>query len=428
MSTANTETALSPDVIAAENSAVRNLFGQDNPNPDVGTPDRIPEAPAADSDAPPAREPSARERIFANAKARRQSDLDGVEPEELQTNEFGEFIPPWVKRQAEADAEEMIAAKKAETEAAAPKPIVLKVRGNDVPVKDRAELAKLAEVEEDEANDFTDAQLIKLAQKQLAASQILDEAKQHAKSSRQAARDETGDTLPGHEAAQDHDDPAAPPAEHQGKKADWHRDTIEKIQFGDPDEAAAAFKDALTRGVSEAMTQNQVRQRVQAVESMIVRATDVFEDANADLFEDPDIADLTYNKALVAEFRKDLVAGGVDPAKADAVLGGNIRQAMQAYVAVAADGRVKIRTPDQMLNAAADSVRAKINRPAPNRAAQHNARTPVTHDRTAAKRALSPQPSRASVPQTGSAAPRNGQTPEARSSVVSKMRAQRGQG
>jgi hypothetical protein len=432
MSTANTDTAIDPSVIAAENNAARNLFGYtDNTNPDLGQADHVPDAPAGnEGEAETAKPLSIREQIAERAKARRQQDLEGVAPEELTHNDMGEFVPPWVKRQGEEEADakiqEIEERQKAQAEADN-KTYTLKVRGNDVPVANRAELMKLAEVDEEDADTFTDAALIKLAQKQMAASAILDEAKAASKSARQAARADDPNTTDDPAATTDQDESEDDPAEHQGKnKADWHRETIEKIQFGDPDEAAEAFRAALDKGVNEALTKNEMTHRVRTVEAMIARATDEFEETNADLFADEDIADLTYNKALVAEFKRDLVAGGVDPAKADKVLGGNIRSAMQAYVAVAASGRMKIRTPDLMMNAAAEAVRTKINRPAPNRDANGKP-TPPAHDRLAAKRNLAPQPSRASVPQA-TATPRNGQTPQARSSVVAKMRSQRGQG
>jgi hypothetical protein len=431
MTFATTETAISPDVIAAENNAVRNLFGQDNPNPDLGKAPIIPDAPAGDEGASNDLAPvlSVRDQIAARAKARREAERAEIPPEELTTNDMGEFVPPWVKRQGEEAADEavkVIADKAKAEEEANTKTYTLKVRGNDVPVASRAELMKLAEVDDEDAGSFTDAALIKLAQKQMAASAILDEAKQTAKSARQSARADnpntTGDPA---DTNTDQDETPAKPAEHQGNKADWRKEVVEKIQFGDPEEAAAAFADAMERGVNEALTKNQVRQRVQYVETAIERAAQDFEAQNNDLIEDLDIADLVYNKALVAEFKKDLVAGGVDAAKADQVLGGNIQSAMQAYIAVAADGRVKVRTPDLMMNAAAESVRAKINRPAPTREGAPKTAQP-SHDRLAAKRNLAPQPTRASVAKE-TVAQRNGQTPEARSSVVAKMRSQRGQ-
>jgi hypothetical protein len=174
--------------------------------------------------------------------------------------------------------------------------------------------------------------------------------------------------------------------------------------------------------VADALTQHQVSQRVAYVETAIERASEEFEAQNADLFEDADIAEVIYNKAVVAEIKKDLLAGGADPAKVDQVLGSDIVSAMPAYIAVASSGRVKVRSPMAIMTAASDLVRTKMNRPKPEAANP----TPPARDRIADKRNLSPQPSRASVPHQA-VAPKNGQTPQARSSVVAKMKQARGQ-
>lgn len=416
---------LSQDQVRAEDAAVRNgLFGMaDDPNPGLGTPDRIPDAPHVEDegdDAP--RTLSIREQIAERAKAARRAADEGIAPEDLEANESGEYIPPFLKAQEDAAAADEAQRKEEEAAKASENKYTLKVNGNDVPVKDRAELVKLAEIEEDEAGDFTDAQLIKLAQKQQAANAILDEAKAARKSARQAARDDTDDTLSDIEAANtDHDDSDEDTTQHQ--RPSTYRETIEKIQFGDPEEAERAFADALHRGVNEALTANRLSQNIATVETMIDRATREFEASNTDLVQDEMLANALYNGALVGEFKKDLLAAGLPEEKVNFVLGNNLDTALKAYVTVAADGRVKLRTPEKMLSAAADVVRGKFQRPAstPSRA---NARTPVV-DRTSAKRQLAPQPTRASVPQQATA-PRNGQAPEARSAIVAKMAKQRG--
>jgi hypothetical protein len=166
------------DVIAAENKAVAGLFGQDNPNPALGIPDSIPDAPADQgADGPAERPLSIREQIAERAKAARNAPA-----EETTQTEMGEYVPPFLRRQQEAADAEAADTAREEEEARrtseAPKTYTLKVRGNDVPVSSRDELMQLAEVDAEDASTFTDAALIKLAQKQMAANAILDEAKQ----------------------------------------------------------------------------------------------------------------------------------------------------------------------------------------------------------------------------------------------------------
>ena len=415
---------------AIENADARQAVTLDNPNPDYGTPTGVPDAPAgevANDNAPP--QLSKREQIIANARARRAEELADAPLEDLVTNEAGEYIPPFLRRQQEAEAarqaEEAAAAETAPPDRA----YTLKVRGNDIPVASRDELVKLAEVEDDEATDFTDAQLIKLAQKQVAASQVLDEAKLAKKTARAAAPSDD-DTLSADE--QQHpdldDEPNHDDAPHQN---DRRRQLIEKIQFGDPEEATQAFAEAVTEGVKEVVQEQEYSRRFTNVTRIITKAGNDFEAANQDLVTDPDFADILYNKAFVTELKKDLVSQGLKPENVDAVVGNDVRTAMKAYATIAADGRVKTRAPNQMLAAAAQAVRAKFNRPAPSpgtrvSTAPRSVPAPMSH-RQDMKRTLTPQPARASVPRQ-STDPSLGQAPAARSNVVAQMRKQRGQG
>jgi hypothetical protein len=419
------ETAISPDVIQAENNTVRGLFGNtDNPNPERGHVEQTPDAPGAEAGSEQeAPKLSAREQIAANAKARRAAAA-----EDMTQNEMGEYVPPFVKSQedtaaaeAKSKADEDEAARKA---AEAPKTYKLKVNGNEIDVTSRDELLKAAEVDEDEASEYSERALIRLAQKNLAAQSLLDEAKQVKKSARQSVRADEEDTTPDPTDTQDSQDAVTRTRQHQPVAT--HKDVIEKIQYGDPDEAADALNNFLKRGVNEALTEARIGERVQTVEAMIERATKDFEAANADLTGDPDFADLTYNKSLVNEVKADLLKAGIPAERVEKTIGNNLSRALQAYIAVASDGRVKIRTPDRMLADAAQTVRTKFNKPAPNRETAPAPSITPAPSRLDAKRNLVSQPNRASVPLT-TAAPKNGQSPQARSSVVAKMRAARGQ-
>lgn len=432
---AATEAATS---LAAENLDARQSVTNDNPNPDFGNPTGVPDAPPAENvnhdDAPP--QLSKREQIVANARARRAetNDEGGDAPfEDLVTNQAGEYIPPFLRRQQEAEAarleQEAQDAHDAQPQNQ-PRSFTLKVRGNDIPVVSRGELIKLAEVEDDEADDMSDAQLIKLAQKQVAASQVLDEAKAAKKIARAAAPDE-GDTQPA--SHQQHNEPDLDddePAPAQPNPDDRRRQLIEKIQFGDPEEATQAFTEAVSEGVRSVVAEQEFSKRHNNVINIIKKAGDDFEAANADLVSDPDYADILYNRAFVAELKKDLVGQGLLPENVDAVVGNDVRTAMKAYANIAADGRVKTRAPNQMLAAAAQAVRQKFNRPAP--PSRPGARTTAARPTTApmshrqdAKRQLQPQPARTSAPtQSG---PVHGQAPVARSNAVMQMRKARGQ-
>lgn len=413
--------ALDASTINAENMAAREAAAsfQDNPNPSADPAAPVVLPPPADADAAPTgeRKLSLREQIAENAKAARRS-AQGDPPLEngLATNEMGEYVPPAFRK-----AEEEPVDPPAPDAAKPDEGYTLKVRTKDVPVKDRAALLELAEVDEEDAELFSDAKLIKLAQKHLAAASYLEDAKEAAKSARTATR-APGDTQPDPVATdrETQPDPAAPHPEAK----DPIKEAIERIQFGDPEEATEAFRDAVAKTAQAAIAEQDLGKRIASVENNVLTATQTFEAANADIVQDPDYAGPLYQRFLPQQFRADLVAAGLEPAKVDHVLGNTVESAMQAYVAVVADGRVKVRTPDQMLAAAAQELRTKFNRPAPAPTTQPQPAAPSMVDaRLAAKRALPPQPTRASVPQETARTPAK----KSGTSVVQEMRKARGQ-
>ena len=414
---------------ATENAAARAIPHFDNPSPEFGTATPVQDPPANDNPPPAERKLSAREEIAERHKAARQAEAEEMgEPTET---EMGEFVPPWIAKQEAKAAEEAEAKIAAANKPAEPKTYTLKVRGNDIPVASRDELAKLAEVEDGEASDYTEAQLIKLAQKQIAANQILDEAKAAKKTARTSTREDEGNTQPQPEDDDDDQDQTADagtPPQHQSKR-DRYKALVEKVQFGDAEEAAEAFATAVQEGVKETVREQQLERRVSNVQNIIKKASHEFEAANADLIQDPDFSDIVYNKGFVQELKKDLARQGFAPENIERAVGNDLRSAMDAYVTIATDGRVKVRPPHQMFAAAAQTVRQKFGRPSPNPTTTNTpARpaTPASHDRLQAKRGLTPQPNRASAPRA--IAPVNGQSPAKYSNVVQQMRKQRGQG
>src|SRR5437764_14646273 len=88
---------LSPDTIATENRAARDWVN-DDPNPTLGRPTDIPDAPVVDKVDEPVRELTAREKIAERAKASRNKIAEETDPESLTQNDIGEYVPPFVKK------------------------------------------------------------------------------------------------------------------------------------------------------------------------------------------------------------------------------------------------------------------------------------------------------------------------------------------
>jgi hypothetical protein len=304
----------------------------------------------------------------------------------------------------------------AEQPATTPDTFTLKVRGNEIKAS-RDDLIRYAELEPEEAAGLPQAALVRLAQKQLAASSYLDEVKQASKDARSAAR-APGDTQPDNAAHGDdfpdyeaEGDPPSPPQDER----DPLEAAIEKVQFSDPAEGAQALREALAA--------EEQRRAAQAREAEVAQELDReirgFEATNAELVQDPVIGGVLYNHYVYEEILTDIA----ELAKAKGLTREqvkerfpDVRSALQAYTLGRKEGA--FRDPKAILSTAGNATRQRFGLATTNPAAPTS---PPVSDRTALKRALPPQPQRSNAPLPApvSAAPRSP------SSVVAKMRAAR---
>lgn len=260
----------------------------------------------------------------------------------------------------------------------------LRVNGNNF-MATRDELIRYAEVEPDEAAGMSDASLVRLAQKQMAASSFLDEARAAAKSARTVQRSPQADT-PGQ------DEPNADTTV-QGAENGLHslsdRQLIEKVQFGDADEALEA-QTILTRRQMSAFS---AADRMRAIDGEIGTAIERFGAESQDIASDP-FMQAVHRTALVDEVVDELArkAQGVTQQHI-AHLKANPNLAMQAYKAGRMDG-LQLRTPDELFTAAAQTVRSRFSKEPPPAKHENTRETPpaARSDRTEAKRGLIAQP------------------------------------
>lgn len=396
----------------------------DNPSPSSpgasGAPAASAGAPGQDED--PDRVLTAAEKrqaVVDHVKAQRRA-ADGEPTSVVVTTQMGEFIPPFiVKAQAAQQTAADAAAEEEAARAAAAEPsepaksYTLKVRGNDVPVASRDELLQLAEVEPDEADLYTDAALIRLAQKQMASSAILEDAKATAKTARQTAR--ASDSTPSDPAVTNEPD-VDPPEPDRQHPADPLKKAWEAIQFGEEKEGVEALRSVVTDAVAE----DRIVREGKAISARIKTSADTFAAANPDIANDADLAPLFIERYVRPVIEKALVATGrVSPERA-AEACATYDQAIQSYTLAAASGLVAVDTPDQLLGQAVDAFRVKF----PKRAEPTPTPSPTpTHDRAQAKRSLPPQPSRGSSIQ----APVQAEPANKAVAAINRMRAARGQ-
>lgn len=369
----------------------------DSPSPQPSA-DAPPPAPAPegkeDQDAGPKMLPDRRAEIAARFAQHRDDDGTEGEGEEEEADE-----PPPPEEPA-PEIKEPPAAEKPET-------FKIKVRGNEYTVN-RAQLLQLAEVDEDEAKDYSPVSLVRLAQKQAAATEYLNEVRELNKGARTAAKRPAA-TPAATEADDDDGDLDAAPT-----PSDPYEEAAEKTQFGDTKEAAAALRKAVQSELNMAAQAKQSEKIGQDIDD----AAAAFSEKNEDLMGDEVIGNLVYTQTL-HELRDDLVKIGVPQDRIDLVR--DVPTAVQAHKE-ARLRKMDVRSPAQILEAAGEKVRTRLNIHKPSSPNPAPAQSPVS-DRGALKRSLPTQPVRASVTQETLATP----TPQPRSSIVENMRRARGQ-
>lgn len=289
----------------------------------------------------------------------------------------------------------------------------LKVNGSTFRVS-RDELIQYAEFDNPaEAEGIPEIQLQRLAQKQLAANDRLEQAKQAVKSSRQTGARESG--TPADDDLSDTDGTerktrARTPAEQTVE-------LIRQIQFGEPEDAAALVEDLLDGRLNQHTSQLSQEQIVQSTQNAIA----AYGQANADLAADEIYVDVLKNqlvRGIVKELRPHL---SDDQAT---YLLNNPETATKAYIGARVDG-YKVRPIEDILEEAGTSVRTRFGVERPRGQTQQNSQgNPPPTDRRDAKRMLPRQPAPSGVQQpTRQQQPQNRQA--VNSAAIQRMRAAR---
>lgn len=276
----------------------------------------------------------------------------------------------------------------------------LKVFKNEFAVS-REELLRYADVSAEEAADFDDARLVKLAQKNLAADQLLEEAKQARTASRPAARDDALDQ--GRDQQRTDAEPRSDQAGGLNQKTD--RELMELAQLGDTDEALDASRLLTQRTMARASAEQQMA----SLDRLVDQAIEGFaaDPKNADIVGD-EVASGAHRAMLQAEIANELRPLLTDDQFRRIATDPDL--ARKAYKAAYVDGH-KVRSPDQMFAAAAAKVRTSFGRRSTTDTDPR--RQPPAADaaseRDAAKRGLVRQPTRSDTVQAQSPAQGRGQ-------------------
>lgn len=370
----------------------------DNPNPEAAAAQTQPppaDEPAADT---PAREPSIREQIAARFKEQRAAEVAALDE-------------PVVEDQPPA-AEEPPARDEPEPGLIQPPRYKVKVRGNEFEMS-REDILKTAGLSEEEASGLPMPSLIRAAQINAAAEDYLTEAKTALKGARTATP-----PAPATPAGDDADPEPELQTKPRGTPDPALAEVVQKIQFGDPEEAATA----LSQAVETLFEKKRTAELEEENRSTVQKAVKEFQATNPDMFTDRRRADLLFVSAM-HEIKEDLIRLGASPEDVDDVVT-NPAEAIEAFGLARAQKKA-VRTPEEILGAAAQSVREVFGLTTPTASTTAAAPTPRTDARTEVKRSLTPQPRSATVPAATGQPP--AQQPKSPSSIVMGMRKQRGQ-
>jgi len=361
-------------------------------------------APTEEAPEPKPFQDSARRAIFA--RARQARDAGGLSIEAIAQTLIGRGIENDDDPHALDDAGSDPAPRQQQQPAPQPAPrqtdgdrhYTLKVLKNEFGVT-REELLRYADVDEATAASMPDIALVQLAQKQIAATAILDEAKALRTESRTVARGQAPD--PDRQQQQTSADPGST-TDQTGLHTKSDRDLMEIFQLGDPEEALAA-KEILD---ARATHRRNATNALETVGRDVSTAIEDFakDEANADIVADPVRAG-AHRAQLTLEVANDLKSL-VTPEQFNRIAT-DPRLAMEAYKAARADGAT-VRDPARIFNDAAAAVRQAFGA---KDTGGHDTRvqpaaTSAASERDAMKRGLIRQPTRSDSPSSGAPAPR----------------------
>lgn len=336
---------------------------------------------------------------FASTAEDRPFDGDFTNPENL----YGEFGKAAA---AEVDPEPSIVGEPLEPPApAAPEPrtYTLKIRGRDVTLTEEEVLARASKVEAADTYLAESRQLLEEAASIKAERAGRDPQHPEGQSSTQ------GDGL----------DTDRPDGQTQHPASET-KAIIEKIQFGDPEEAARELDSLIDKRADQRADQGHIERLFNNDLAKSKNALKAFTEANPTL-EGDKIAAKIIEENMYDLYREELLSLGLDEAKLPKT---NTELAnwhrMQRIHGFA------VSDTTALLNKARDRMAAWRGTSTPKPAASTAKPAPrvvVNVDRTERRAAIPNQPTRASIPQRDVAAPQ----PQTGSDVVKEMRRARGQ-
>lgn len=351
------------------------------------------DAPEHDPYAPQPGTPAYR-RMEISQRLRAQRDEENADA--VESSAYDSLAPPMTRR---AEAEEPEAAASAEeAKPEAPSNFLLNVNGK-LYEADRAKLMALADVSEEEFEQFGVERVKRVAQINLAAQEKLEEAKAASRDARRSSR-------AGQDAADQGDqrgDEEQTGLEGQGadtsqtSEEDRRRDLIQKFQYGTEEEVDEAFSAMLDAKLAE----RSAKARQLREEDNIVSAFANFGRSNPDIASD-ELATRNLVELAVMEARQHVAElRGMTYEEASQKFP-NAEVVGQELARAVVEGK-QVKSPAQILEAAGEQVRQRLHiprrqQPESQPSPQPTSGQPARPNRQAMKDAMPQTPQRASRP------------------------------
>lgn len=366
---------------------------------------------AEQEEAPPAPEPmlpaDKRAALVARMAQKRSDERMGVEPSPEDS-----ISPPFARPDFKGpdDAGDEPPEPPPVSDKAPADNLTLKINGKVVEMTRERALA-IAEIDSDEAADYTDKQLIKLAQKHAAADDRLDEVKKLSTKARSIVRADDGQ----HPDREDDDQTERDDNPERSANTPAPLDEVVKeIQFGDPEVAAKKLDQAIQSAVAKTRT----TERVADVDKETSQVFADFERDNPDIADDEDLSRLF--SVRVADQAKSELARLFKTTKAEISRHLVTPQLIGAAYAEAKAKGYDIRPQAKIVADAVKHIRTKFNLPSKQPAPSGS---PSLNARQQQKQAL-PQQARTGNPVPPPRQPQADRSPSNRIHAIRKMRGQ----
>lgn len=276
--------------------------------------------------------------------------------------------------------------------------------------------------------ELTEAQVLERAQKVSAADSYLDEAKTLLKEAKQIKRTRGGADVDADQIDnENHDEPEEPTSQRRDQNPDQRlQEAVEKIQFGDREEAAKVLGEVIDEVADRKTDERQLKRLIDNDFAKSQQSLKAFTDANSELAQN-EIFAAGMEATMYRLYREEIEKLGVVEASQIPTDNKTLANWHRYYRVHGAD----VSNTDALLTTAKNRVLQHFKAPADpaqrKDTPRASSRVAVNVDRTERRASIPNNPSRSVAPRSDSQVRQQQPQPQSRSSAIADMRRARGQ-